>query len=163
MEEAQQPLDLVNAEEASEILGGKWSRQKVYIYLKRGTFPQPYATVGHTRLWRREQIEQYKSLKGENKHMKNELSDNQIERVLIGINKGLIRTDVLTYVFVDIKGNYFTQNATNEEDARKFAEYNGKFPTKLIRTEVQTIQGYTIPEILAEAEARGIEVNGESV
>jgi hypothetical protein len=52
------------ASQVAEIMGSKWSRQRVHVELKRGKFPEPSTYVGNQPLWTPEQIERAKKERG---------------------------------------------------------------------------------------------------
>lgn len=52
------------ASQIAELMGEKWSRQRVHTELKRGKFPQPVTYVGNQPLWTAEQIEKVKKERG---------------------------------------------------------------------------------------------------
>ena len=49
--------ELVGVAEASEILG--WDRRRVSTYVRRGSFPEPVASLASGRVWRREDVEAF--------------------------------------------------------------------------------------------------------
>lgn len=51
--------ELVGVSEAAEILG--WDRRRVATYVARGVFPQPVAALASGRVWRREDIEAFRT------------------------------------------------------------------------------------------------------
>lgn len=63
-----QEKDLLLASQVAEMLGDKWTRQRIHVEYKRGTFPQPDSYTGteakRSPLWTVGQIEKYMKLKG---------------------------------------------------------------------------------------------------
>lgn len=55
----------LKASQVAELLGPRWSRQRVHVELKRGTFPDPATYAGNQPLWTEEQIQKYKGMKRE--------------------------------------------------------------------------------------------------
>lgn len=49
--------ELAGVAEVAQIMG--WDKRRVITYLNRGSFPQPFATLAATRVWRRDDIEAY--------------------------------------------------------------------------------------------------------
>ncbi len=45
---------LVGVAEAAALLG--WDKRRIFTYLRRGSFPEPVATLASGRVWRREDI-----------------------------------------------------------------------------------------------------------
>lgn len=54
---------LLKASEVADMLGGKWTRQRVHKYLTRGVFPEPYTYAGTSPLWTPQQVESFKKSK----------------------------------------------------------------------------------------------------
>lgn len=52
------------ASQVAEMLGEKWSRQRVHTQVSRGTFPLPSMKIGKQPVWTVEQIEKYMKEKG---------------------------------------------------------------------------------------------------
>jgi hypothetical protein len=55
------------ASQVAEMIGDKWSRQRVHMELQRGTFPEPAIYTGGLKkspLWTVEQIETFKKERG---------------------------------------------------------------------------------------------------
>jgi hypothetical protein len=48
---------LVGVAEAAAILG--WDKRRVSTYVRRGSFPEPVASLASGRVWRREDVERY--------------------------------------------------------------------------------------------------------
>lgn len=61
-------VKLLSASQVAEMLGDKWSRQRVHEQTKRGTFPEPAMYTGteakKSPLWSVNQIEKYMKEKG---------------------------------------------------------------------------------------------------
>ena len=55
---------LLLASQIAEMMGPKWSRQRVHTELKRGKFPQPSTYVGNQPLWTEDQIKSHINRKG---------------------------------------------------------------------------------------------------
>jgi len=49
--------ELAGVAEVAQIMG--WDKRRVITYLNRGSFPQPFASLAATRVWRRDDIEAY--------------------------------------------------------------------------------------------------------
>lgn len=56
--------ELLKASQVAEILGKGWSRPRIHVELKRGTFVEPAVMAGNSPLWTRDQVEEIKRMKG---------------------------------------------------------------------------------------------------
>jgi hypothetical protein len=48
---------LAGVAEAAAIMG--WDKRRVITYLRRGSFPEPFASLASGRIWRRDDVEAY--------------------------------------------------------------------------------------------------------
>jgi hypothetical protein len=48
---------LAGVAEAAQIMG--WDKRRVITYIRRGSFPEPFATLASGRVWRREDVEAF--------------------------------------------------------------------------------------------------------
>ena len=49
--------DVVGVAEAAEIM--EWDKRRVITYIRRGSFPRPFASLASGRIWRRGDVEAY--------------------------------------------------------------------------------------------------------
>ena len=62
--EEQKETEYLLASQIAEIIGEKWSRQRVHVELKRGKFPNPDKYVSNQPMWMRETVEWFIKGKG---------------------------------------------------------------------------------------------------
>ena len=85
-----------------------------------------------------------------------EVSHNQIEKVVSGVKVGMINPIVMIYVFEMHDGRFMGVNAETFDEADGYVKAKEFHYKRFVRCEPITYFGFTVGEILAEAERRGI-------